>query len=94
TVSRFGGDEFLILLDGVLRMEDIDRVVKKMIDSVADPIEFEGITMAISASVGIAVYPNDDLEIEELIRKSDEAMYYIKEHGRNGYKFYSDVEQE
>lgn len=94
TVSRFGGDEFLILLDGVLRLEDIDRVVKKMIESVAEPIEFEGITMALSASVGIAVYPNDDLEIEELIRKSDEAMYYIKEHGRNGYKFYSGIEQE
>lgn len=94
TVSRFGGDEFLILLDGVLHQEDIDHVVKKMIDSVSEPIIFEGITMTISASIGIAVYPNDDLEIEELIRKSDEAMYYIKEHGRNGYKFYSDIDEE
>jgi len=94
TVSRFGGDEFLILLDGVLHKDDISRVVKKMIDNLAEPIVFEGISIAISASVGIAVYPNDDLEIEELIRKSDEAMYYIKEHGRNGYEFYSDIEQE
>ena len=94
TVSRFGGDEFLILLDGVVHVEDIGYVVKKMIDSVAEPIIFEGNPMEISASAGIAVYPNDDLEIEELIRKSDEAMYYIKEHGRNGYKFYSDIEQE
>ncbi len=94
TVSRFGGDEFLILLDGVLCQEDISCVVKKMINSVAEPIVFKDIPMAISASVGIAVYPNDDVEIEELIRKSDEAMYYIKTHGRNGYKFYSDIEQE
>ncbi len=90
TVSRFGGDEFLILLEGVLRKEDIHCVVKKMIDSVAEPIVFEGNSMIVSASVGIAIYPNDDSKIEELIRKSDEAMYYVKEHGRNGFKFFSD----
>lgn len=93
TVSRFGGDEFLILLDGALFPEDIRGVVKKMIDSVAEPIVFEGHPIAISASVGVAVYPNDDTEIEGLIRKSDEAMYYIKEHGRNGYQFYSEIKQ-
>ena len=64
-----------------------------MIDILAEPIESEGNTMVISASAGIAIFPNDDLEIEELIRKSDEAMYYIKEHGRNGYRFYRDGEQ-
>lgn len=94
TVSRFGGDEFLILLDGVQHAEDIGFVVKRMIDRVAEPIFFEGHPIAISASVGIAIYPKDDLEIDELIRKSDEAMYYIKEHGRNGYKFFCDIPQE
>ncbi|HWP21115.1 MAG TPA: sensor domain-containing diguanylate cyclase [Candidatus Cryosericum sp.] len=94
TVSRFGGDEFLILLDGVQTAEDIHCVAKKMIDSVSEPIYFAGHSITISASVGIAVYPNDGMEIEELIRKSDEAMYYIKEHGRNGYKFYCDIEHE
>lgn len=90
TVSRFGGDEFLILLNGITRVEDINIIVKKMIDGVAEPIPLEGNEIVISASVGIAIYPNDDSEIEELIRKSDEAMYYIKEHGRNGFMFYSD----
>ena len=93
TVSRFGGDEFLILLDGFLQVDEIKNVVLKMIDILAEPIEYEGNTMVISASAGIAIFPNDDLEIEELIRKSDEAMYYIKEHGRNGYRFYRDGEQ-
>ena len=93
TVSRFGGDEFVILLDGVQLAEDAGSVVQKMIDSVAEPIVFEGNPITISASAGIAIYPNDDSEIEELIRKSDEAMYYIKEHGRNGYKFYSEPKQ-
>ena len=93
TVSRFGGDEFLILLDGFLQVDEIKNVVLKMIDRLAEPIEYEGNTMVISASAGIAIFPNDDLEIDELIRKSDEAMYYIKEHGRNGYRFYRDDEQ-
>jgi diguanylate cyclase (GGDEF)-like protein/PAS domain S-box-containing protein len=89
TVSRFGGDEFLILLGGITRPEDATNVVQKMIDSVAEPILFEGNQIVISASVGIAVYPKDGSEVEALIRKSDEAMYYIKEHGRNGFRFYS-----
>lgn len=91
TVSRFGGDEFLILLDGITRVEDIGQTVKKMIDSVAEPIVFEGNKMVITVSMGIAIYPSDDAEIDELIRKSDEAMYYIKEHGRNGFKFFSEI---
>ncbi len=94
TVSRFGGDEFLILLDGGQRPEETGCVVEKMLGSVAEPILFEGRSITISASVGIAVYPNDDMEIEGLIRKSDEAMYDIKEHGRNGYRFYSDIRKD
>ena len=94
TVSRFGGDEFLILLDGVQTVDDIRCVVKRMIDSVAEPILFEGHTITISASAGIARFPDDDTKIDELIRKSDEAMYFIKEHGRNGYRFYSEIKQE
>ena len=91
TVSRFGGDEFLILLGGITRPEDTTSVVQKMIDSVAEPIPFEGNQIVISASVGIAIFPEDGAEAETLIRKSDEAMYYIKEHGRNGFRFYRDL---
>jgi len=91
TVSRFGGDEFLILLNGITNVEDIRVVVQKMIDSVAEPILFEGNEIVISASVGIAVYPQDGAEVESLIRKSDEAMYFIKEHGRNGFRFFSEL---
>ena len=93
TVSRFGGDEFLILLDGVQHTQDVVCVVAKMLESVAEPIVFQGNAVTISVSIGIAIYPSDDLEIDELIRKSDEAMYYIKEHGRNGYRFFSNIEQ-
>jgi len=89
TISRFGGDEFLILLNGVKHKEDIQTTVKKIMETASTPLEIEGECIAVTASLGIAVFPTDDTEIEALIRKSDKAMYYIKTHGRNGFNFYS-----
>jgi diguanylate cyclase (GGDEF)-like protein len=89
TISRFGGDEFLILVNGVNQTEDIHVTVKKIMETASMPLEIEGECIAVTASLGIAVYPTDDTEIEALIRKSDEAMYYIKTHGRNGYRFFN-----
>lgn len=88
TISRFGGDEFLILINGVNQMEDIRVTVRKIMEAASAPMEIEGECIAVTVSLGIAVFPTDDDEIETLIRKSDEAMYYIKTHGRNGYRFY------
>jgi diguanylate cyclase (GGDEF)-like protein/PAS domain S-box-containing protein len=91
TVSRFGGDEFLILLSGINRAEDINAIIQRIVEVVAEPILFEENKITVSASAGIALFPNDESEIEALIRKSDEAMYYIKEHGRNGFIFFCDI---
>lgn len=90
TVSRFGGDEFLLLLNGVNEKEDVVTIVEKIMDSASKPFEVEGECIAVTASLGIALYPADDTGIDALIRKSDEAMYYIKAHGRNGFRFYSE----
>ena len=92
TISRFGGDEFLILLNGVKNADDIHTTVKKIMETASMPLEVEGDCIAVTASLGIAIYPTDDTEIESLIRKSDKAMYYIKTHGRNGYSFYLENE--
>ena len=59
-------------------------------ESASEPMEIEGECIAVTASLGIAIYPTDDTDIETLIRKSDEAMYYIKTHGRNGLWFYGE----
>ncbi|MEZ4628822.1 MAG: sensor domain-containing diguanylate cyclase [Eubacteriales bacterium] len=92
TISRFGGDEFLILLNGVKSADDIHTTVKKIMETASLPLEVEGDCIAVTASLGIAIYPTDDTEIEALIQKSDKAMYYIKSHGRNGYSFYLENE--
>ncbi len=91
TVSRFGGDEFLLLLNGINEKEDVVTIAKKLMESASLPVEVEGECIAATASLGIALYPADDTGIDALIRKSDEAMYYIKAHGRNGFRFYSEL---
>ena len=91
TVSRFGGDEFLVLLNGAERAEDYTSAVQKIIKGVSEPVLFEGSSIAVSVSVGISVYPDDGTELDALIRKSDEAMYYVKEHGRSGYRYFSET---
>lgn len=90
TVSRFGGDEFLILLNGISRAEDARVIARRIMESVSEPVEVEGECIAVTASIGIALYPVDDTDMEALIRKSDEAMYHIKMHGRNGFRFYGE----
>lgn len=91
TVSRFGGDEFLILLSGIHKVEDVYAIVDKILRYISEPFEVEGNQIVITASLGVAIYPDDDSDIQMLIRKSDEAMYFVKTHGRNGYKFYCDM---
>ncbi|HWQ96790.1 MAG TPA: sensor domain-containing diguanylate cyclase [Clostridia bacterium] len=90
TVSRFGGDEFLILLNGVNHPEDAQVTARRIMECASEPMEIAGECIAVTASLGIAIYPTDDTDIESLIRKSDEAMYYIKTHGRNGLRFYGE----
>ncbi len=91
TVARFGGDEFVILLNRINRVEDVSYTLGRIVENLSEPFDFEGEAIEVTASIGIAMFPNDDQEIDELIRKSDEAMYLIKENGRNGYRFYSDI---
>ena len=91
TISRFGGDEFLILLNRINRPEDARAIADKIMDGISEPIKVGSDDITVTVSLGIALYPEDGSEIGELIRKSDEAMYLIKMHGRNGYKFYRDI---
>lgn len=89
TVSRQGGDEYVIMLPNLDDLGDIMQVVNKLIESIADPYELEGHTMHVTTSVGVSIYPQDGVNIETLIRNADTAMYQAKEAGRNGYRFFT-----
>ena len=81
-VARFGGDEFVIILSDVSKTA-VPSVARKIIDTVAIPHEFNGKTVALSSSMGIATYPDSGRSIDELVARADAAMYRSKRAGRN-----------
>lgn len=88
TVSRHGGDEFIILLSEIAFPEDAAVVAEKIIRSISEPIRIADKTLNITTSVGISVYRADATDgVQELLKKADAAMYAAKEAGRNGYAF-------
>lgn len=87
-VGRIGGDEFAVLLAHLARAEDAGVVAQKMVGSLATRYKLDEHEANISASIGIAVYPDDGGDADEVLRNADTAMYRAKEQGRNNYQFY------
>lgn len=79
TVARFGGDEFVVLLDGVTGAEDAAHVAAKVLAAVRAPFRIDGHPVSIAASVGVSVYPGDGTSPEELVSRADAAMYRDKQ---------------
>jgi len=88
TVSRQGGDEFVILLSGIGHPEDAARSAKKILLSLSAPHSIAGQDLHIDGSIGISVYPEDGKNAETLIKNADTAMYHAKETGRNNFQFF------
>jgi diguanylate cyclase (GGDEF)-like protein len=90
TVARFGGDEFMILLNEDYVGKGITAIADRIMDLFEKPFLIEGTEFFISASAGIAVYPGDGEDAESLIRNADIAMYKAKGRGRNRYSFFTE----
>jgi len=88
TVSRFGGDEFMILLEDVRDAKDTAAVAEKIIHALGQVFVIEGHHLHVSGSIGISLYPLDGQDAETLMKNADAAMYKAKEGGRNGFHFY------
>jgi diguanylate cyclase (GGDEF)-like protein/PAS domain S-box-containing protein len=88
TVSRQGGDEFVILLSEITYPEDAATSAKKILLSVSAPHSIGGHNLHIDGSIGISVYPEDGEDAETLIKNADMAMYHAKERGRNNFQFF------
>ncbi len=86
TVARLGGDEFTIILSDLRHPEDAVQVAQKILEAVEAPLVIGGITIELSTSIGIALYPVDGHDVETLLRNADSAMYRAKESGRNNYQ--------
>ncbi len=88
TVSRQGGDEFVVLLSEVERWEEAAGVAKEMLQALAEPHAIDLHDLHVTASIGVSIYPDDGLDAETLIKKADTAMYQAKANGRRGVQFF------
>jgi len=87
TVSRMGGDEFILLLQGIHDRNGMVRLAEKIIAALNNPIKVDSTEAQIGCSIGIAIYPEHGDNVNELLKQADIAMYAIKESGKNNYKF-------
>jgi diguanylate cyclase (GGDEF)-like protein/PAS domain S-box-containing protein len=88
TVSRQGGDEFVVLLSEIEQAEDAAITARRMLQAVAEAHPIDQHDLHVTTSIGLSVYPDDGLDSETLIKNADTAMYQAKEHGRQSYQFF------
>jgi diguanylate cyclase (GGDEF)-like protein/PAS domain S-box-containing protein len=94
TVARVGGDEFLLLLNGITREPDAAGMARKILGILAEPFLVQKRELFIEASIGIGLYPGDGADAETLVTNVDTAMYRAKETGRNSFQFFTRKMQE
>lgn len=89
TIARLGGDEFVVIMARVEEVQEAETVASKIITSLSQPFLLGEHVCSISVSIGISVFPSDANSAEDLIKKSDEAMYSAKKQGKNNYCLFS-----
>ena len=93
TVARIGGDEFAAVLGHAMNHQAAAEVAGRIIEAVRDPFEFQGHSIQVGASIGIAFYPQDATEADALLALADKAMYEVKRTGKNSFSFSSESDK-
>lgn len=94
TVARLGGDEFTVILTELSDASDIGRIAQNIVDTLTKPYSIKNRESYISASIGIALYPEDARNVSDLLKNADQAMYQAKQNGRGCYHFFTRAMQE
>ncbi|MBK1672293.1 hypothetical protein CKO35_03055 [Ectothiorhodospira shaposhnikovii] len=89
TLARLGGDEFVLLLENDASMENIQSLCQKILGVLKNPIRLDEHEVVVTASIGIALYPDDGRDADTLLKHADLAMYHAKSEGRNDYHFFA-----
>ena len=87
TVARFGGDEFVILLTGLVDRDDAAIVAEKILLYLQEPLTLSVCQATVGASIGIAIYPHDGTDAATLLKSADKLMYQVKQQGKSQYRF-------
>ena len=93
TISRLGGDEFIFLITELKAEEDIGKIAEKILQCFEKPYIINEHKLVLKGSLGIAVYPSDGLEVVDLVKNADIAMYNAKKAGGNKYQYYSNISE-
>ncbi|HEX6267778.1 MAG TPA: EAL domain-containing protein [Burkholderiales bacterium] len=88
-VARFGGDEFVVLVQEVSEASQVEIVARKILSALMKPVFIRGEEYRVTASIGICMYPADAGDEQTLLKNADIAMYHAKDEGKNTFKFYS-----
>lgn len=92
TVARLGGDEFALLLLGLGGRAECEAALQRVLEALAQPVNLDGQWVAVTASIGVSLYPEDDADADTLLRHADQAMYRAKQGGRNRYHLFAAAE--
>ncbi|MBI5165456.1 MAG: GGDEF domain-containing protein, partial [Magnetospirillum sp.] len=84
TVARVGGDEFVVVIEEIVLPDEVEPVVRKILEAMGRPVDYHGMACTVGASIGIALLPDDGATVEEVCKAADAAMYRVKHSGRNG----------
>jgi diguanylate cyclase (GGDEF)-like protein/PAS domain S-box-containing protein len=90
TVSRHGGDEFIVVLRQIAGADDAVLVAEKIIAALATPLRVQGHELRATPSIGISIYPDDGTQALQLMKNADTAMYHAKARGRNTFQFFAE----
>ena len=88
TISRLGGDEFVLLWNDIGNKTDCIKALERVLDTVSEPMQLGGDEVSVSASIGVTIYPDDDVDPDSLLRHADHAMYSAKQLGKNCYQMF------
>ncbi|PPD38095.1 MAG: diguanylate cyclase [Methylobacter sp.] len=94
SLARLSGDEFLLMLPDVSDIQDAATVAQKILATLAPSCHIENYEIFMSASIGISLFPDDAVNVEDLLRFADTAMFHVKQGGRNSYQFFTETMNE
>jgi diguanylate cyclase (GGDEF)-like protein len=89
TISRFGGDEFVIVIADLINASDCKPLLDRVLTSLCEPIIVKDIKLNITASVGVTIFPDDRSDAQQLLDNADKALYQVKKSGKNNWRFFS-----
>src|SRR6185437_7683238 len=88
-VVRMGGDEFVVVATMLPDSSPVNSIAERIRNSLAVPVDIDGVALSVAASIGISVYPEDGIDPEQLLKHADIALYTAKDRGRGNHQFYT-----